>query len=195
VTGAGESLVAADDGACAHLVGRRIPPLVLPSTRGPVALGDLASRTLVLYAYPRTGIPGEDPPPGWDAIPGARGCTPQSCAFRDLHADLAAQGARVAGLSTQNLVEQQEFALRNEIAFPLISDPALELAHALALPTFVYGQRALYARATIVADTGRVVRVFYPVFPPEENAGEVLTWLQARSEREAAGGQGSGAVA
>jgi peroxiredoxin len=169
-----------DDGACDHLPGRALPPLTLKSTHGPVTLDELARGRLVLYIYPRTGRPGTTMPPGWDEIPGARGCTPQSCAFRDHAAEIAAHGARLAGLSAQTLDEQEEFAARNHISYPVLADPELLLARALALPTFEVAGVRLYKRVTLVADRGEVVKVFYPVFPPDRNAADVVAWLSAR---------------
>jgi peroxiredoxin len=172
-----------DDGAAEHLPGLEVPAgLSLPSTRGgEVDLGAAASTTahLVVYLYPRTGVPGEPSPIGWDAIPGARGCTPQSCAFRDNLAEFDAVGASVLGISAQGHVEQAEFAAREQIPYPLLSDPGLELANRLRLPTFEVEGTTLYRRLTLVARHGRVVKAFYPVFPPDRNAGEVLAWLRA----------------
>ncbi len=166
-----------DDGACDHLTGSAVPPLVLESSQGPVDLAELAAGRLVLYVYPRTGRPDEPLLPGWDEIPGARGCTPQSCGFRDHAADLAALGARVAGLSAQTLPEQVELAERLGIGYPVVADPERRLGAALGLPTFEAGGRTLYKRVTLVAERGAIVRVFYPVFPPDRNAEEVLAWL------------------
>ena len=166
-----------DDGACDGLVGRAVPALVLASSQGPVDLAELARGCLVLYVYPRSGRPGVPLLPGWDAIPGARGCTPQSCAFRDHAEELAGLGARVAGLSAQSLEDQVEFAERNHMPFPVVSDEGLALRDALGLPTFEVEQLTLYKRVTIVAEAGRVAKVFYPVFPPDRNAEEVVQWL------------------
>ena len=166
-----------DDGAADHLPGRELPALSLPSTRGPLDLRDAAAGTLVLYIYPRTGQPGEPLPDGWDATPGARGCTPQSCAFRDHRAELAALGATVVGMSAQTLADQEEFAEREHIQYPLISDPDLQLAGALALPTFEIAGMRLYRRITLIARAGRIDQVFYPVFPPDRNAADVVAWL------------------
>ncbi len=166
-----------DDGAADHLPGRDLPALSLPSTAGPVDLRGAAAGTLVLYIYPRTGRPGEPPPDGWDATPGARGCTPQSCAFRDHRAELAALGADVVGMSAQTLDDQAEFAAREHIPYPLIADPGLELAAALDLPTFEIAGMRLYRRITIVARAVRIEHVFYPVFPPDRNAADVVAWL------------------
>ncbi len=169
-----------DDGAAGHLVGLEIPRLVLNSSQGEVDLAALASSRAVLYVYPATGVPGRPSPNGWDAIPGARGCTPQSCAFRDHAGELADQGARVAGLSAQPLAAQIEFAQREHMPFPVIADPELRLRDALALPTFEFGSVTLYKRITLVLEAGRVSHVFYPVFPPDRNAADVVAWLRAR---------------
>jgi peroxiredoxin len=175
-----------DDGAADHLYGLEIPPgLSLPSTRGgAVNLAEAASApgTLVAYAYPRSGVPREPSPAGWDDIPGARGCTPQSCAFRDSLARFAALGASVVGVSAQTPAEQAEFAEREHIPFPLLADPGLELAAALRLPTFEVEGMTLYRRLTLVAREGRIAKAFYPVFPPDRNAAEVLGWLRAAGE-------------
>jgi peroxiredoxin len=165
-----------DDGGADHLVGLELPELVLDSSAGPVSVRDFD----VIYVYPRSGKPGVDLPPGWDETPGARGCTPQSCAFRDLHGELAALGVRVAGLSAQSLEDQEEFAERNHMPFPVVSDPERRLGSALDLPTFEIAGLTLYKRLTLVAEDARIVKVFYPVFPPNANAGDVLRWLQNR---------------
>jgi peroxiredoxin len=172
--------VPVDDGACDHLQGSAWPELVLDSSRGPVDLAALGCSLLVLYVYPRTGLPGRPSPDGWDAIPGARGCTPQSCAFRDHAAELESHGARVAGLSAQTLAEQVELAEREGMPFPVVADPELRLGRALGLPTFEFGGATLYRRVTLVVESGRVAKVFYPVFPPDRNAADVLAWLEAR---------------
>jgi peroxiredoxin len=171
-----------DDGAADHLVGLEIPAgLLLPSTRdGEVDLAEAGARAcLVAYVYPRTGVPGEPSPTGWDDIPGARGCTPQSCAFRDSLAEFDRLGASVVGISAQTPAEQAEFAAREHIPFPLLSDADLKLADALGLPTFEVEGMTLYRRLTLVAENGRIFKAFYPVFPPDRNAAEVLRWLQA----------------
>ena len=162
-----------DDGAADHLVGLELPELVLESSQGPVDVRDFT----VLYVYPRSGRPGVPLLPGWDETPGARGCTPQSCAFRDLYPDL---GVPVAGLSAQTLEDQSEFAERNHMPFPVIADPERRLGAALRLPTFEIAELTLYKRITLVAEDARIVKVFYPVFPPDANAGDVLAWLRAR---------------
>ena len=152
----------------------------LPSTLGgevDLAAAPQSDARLVAYVYPRTGVPGEPSPEGWDAIPGARGCTPQSCAFRDHVADLAAHGAHVVGISAQPPAEQAEFAEREHIPYPLLADPELRLAAAMRLPIFEAGGMTLYRRLTLVARRGAIEKVFYPVFPPDRNAEEVLAWL------------------
>lgn len=168
-----------DDGACDHLPGLRVPALRLRATTGEQfdlsGLG--AEGTAVLFIYPRTGKPGEPLPPGWDLIPGARGCTPQSCAFRDLHAEFTERGVEVVGLSAQSPEDQAEFAERVDLPFPLLSDTSLELRTALELPTFEVAQMALYRRVTLVVREGEIAKTFYPVFPPDRNAAEVLAWL------------------
>jgi peroxiredoxin len=167
-----------DDGAADHLTGMSLPELTLPSTQDDGAnLTDLAQLKLVAYVYPRTGIPGQPLPEGWDDIPGARGCTPQSCAYRDSLAEFERLGTAVVGISAQTAEEQREFAAREHIPFPLLSDPDLTLAAALCLPTFEVEGVTLYKRLTLVAKGGRIVKVFYPVFPPDRNAAEVLAWL------------------
>jgi peroxiredoxin len=168
-----------DDGAADHLEGLEVPALVLGSSQGPVDLAELCAERCVLYVYPRSGKPGEPSLPGWDDIPGARGCTPQSCAFRDHAAELSELGARVAGVSVQTLADQVEFAERNHMPFPVLADPELRLREALALPTMEVAGHTLYKRLALVAEHGRIVKVFYPVFPPDRNAGDVVEWLRA----------------
>ncbi len=167
-----------DDGGARHLKGLRLPALKLSATNGSqVDLSALSGRTVV-YIYPRTGRPGEAPPDGWDAIPGARGCTPQSCSFRDHFADLMRLGvAYVFGLSTQDSEYQREAAQRLELPFPLLSDAELALAGAIRLPTFKAAGMTLLKRMALVIDDGTITQVFYPVFPPDKNAEEVVVWL------------------
>lgn len=169
--------VPTDDGACAHLPGLTLPRLPLPATSG--ELIDLAAppgRTVV-YCYPRTGAPGVPVPDSWDAIPGARGCTPQSCAFRDHHAELRDLGAEVFGLSTQDSDYQREAVARLHLPFALLSDAALRFAEALRLPTFAFDGMTLLKRVTLILRDGKIEHVFYPVFPPDANAAEVVRWL------------------
>jgi peroxiredoxin len=169
-----------DDGACDHLPGRMLPQLTLESSQGPVSLRVLSMDRLVLYVYPRAGRPDRPSPPGWDEIPGARGCTPQSCAFRDHAAELETLGASVAGLSAQPLDDQIEFAERNHIPYPVIADPELKLGAALALPTFEFDGLTLYKRVTLVVEGCAIAKVFYPVFPADRNAADVVAWLESR---------------
>jgi peroxiredoxin len=169
-----------DDGAADHLTGTTVPRLELPTTdQRALDLAEAAQRLLVLYIYPRTGRPGEELPTGWDDIPGARGCTPQSCAFRDLHAEIAAFGAHTLGMSAQPIAEQAEVAERLHLPYALASDPLLTVAGALKLPTFEVDGMRLYKRITLICDGGLIEKVFYPVFPPNRNAQDVLEWLQA----------------
>jgi peroxiredoxin len=173
-----------DDGAADHLAGLTIPALELPSTHGGAKdLARLAQGRLVAYLYPRTGVPGAPLLPGWDDIPGARGCTPQSCAFRDSLAEFKQLGATVVGISAQSPAEQLEFAEREQIPFPLLSDSGLKLADALRLPAFEVEGWRLYRRLTLIAEAGKIVKAFYPVFPPDRNASEVLAWLRAQARR------------
>lgn len=169
-----------DDGAAAHLVGMTLPALEMAGTDGRMHAVRRPGRTVV-FAYPRTGIPGEPSPvEDWDQIPGARGCTPQSCSFRDLHRDLLTAGATaVFGLSTQDTAYQREARDRLHLPFELLSDAALTLARAIRLPTMEVAGMTLIRRLALVADDGRIVKVFYPVFPPDQNAADVLAWLQA----------------
>jgi peroxiredoxin len=167
-----------DDGACDHLVGAEVPSLAFDSTAGRVDLSELANDLLVLFLYPHgTGLP-EAPVPGWDLIPGARGCTAQSCAFRDRHDQLTELGATLAGLSVQTVEEQREFATRTGVSYRLISDPGRRLADAMRMPTFTAGGRTFYKRVTLIARRGRVVKVFYPVAHPEQNAADVVSWVE-----------------
>jgi peroxiredoxin len=169
-----------DDGAARHLTGMALPDLSLPATSGPaVNLSKLKGRTVV-YIYPRTGVPGVANPDGWDNIPGARGCTPQSCAFRDHAAELTALGvAHLFGLSTQDTAYQREAVERLHLPFPILSDEKLQLTHALDLPTFIAGGMTLLKRMAWVIEDGRIAKVFYPVFPPDKNAEEVIAWLRS----------------
>ena len=160
--------------------GRRLPDLELQATTGElISLAGLgAEGTAILFVYPRTGRPDEPQPAGWDLIPGARGCTPQSCAFRDLYGELSELGVTVTGLSAQSPADQLEMAERVHLQFPLLSDQGLRLRDALGLPTFEAAGMTLYKRVTLVIRDGEIVKVFYPVFPPDRNAAEVLAWLR-----------------
>jgi peroxiredoxin len=174
--------VPVDDGAAAHLMGMQLPAVALPSTLGgTVDVAAVGAGRVVLYLYPRTGTPGVPLPTGWDAIPGARGCTPEACGFRDHHAELAALGAEVFGISTQTTAEQREFAERAGLPFALLSDVELRLAGALRLPTFSVDGLTLHRRLTLIVEDGVVVKVFYPIFPPDRHADDVTAWLQGRA--------------
>jgi len=168
-----------DDGAARHLAGMSLPDLALPATAGaPVNLSKLKGRTVV-YVYPRTGVPGVDAPPGWDAIPGARGCTPQSCGFRDHFDEFKKLGvAQLYGLSTQDTAYQQEAATRLHLPFAILSDQKMALTKALNLPTFTTSGMTLLKRMALAIDDGVITKVFYPVFPPDRNAADVVAWLR-----------------
>jgi peroxiredoxin len=171
-----------DDGGAAHLPRMQMPAIALPATiGGRVVLSHLPGLTIV-YAYPRTGRPGEPLPDGWDAIPGARGCTPQSCSFRDHHAELRDLGVdHVFGLSTQDTEYQKEMADRLHLPFAILSDADLALTKELRLPTFQVGPMTLLKRLTLVLRDGVIEHVFYPVFPPDRSAAEVIAWLRQRA--------------
>jgi peroxiredoxin len=170
-----------DDGGTRHLTGMTMPPVNLPATDGNTVTMSALTGRVIVFAYPRTGEPGkialvED----WDMIPGARGCTPQTCAFRDLFKDLRAAGAsNVFGLSTQTTDYQRVMVERLHVPFPVLSDHDLKLAKALKLPTMEAGGETMIKRLTMVIDDAKITHVFYPVFPPDRNAGDVLAWLQA----------------
>jgi len=169
-----------DDGAARHLTGARLPDIALAATDGSsVSLSRLTGRTVV-YIYPRTGRPGQATPTGWDGIPGARGCTPQSCGFRDHFADLKRLGvAHLFGLSTQTTTYQREAAERLHLPFAILSDEQLALTRALDLPTFSVDGMTLIRRMAWVIDDGAITKVFYPVFPPDKSAEEVVNWIRA----------------
>jgi peroxiredoxin len=167
-----------DDGACDHLAGMRLPGIALRSTSGrEVVLADLRGWTVV-YTYPRTGEDGLAPPPGWNEIPGARGCTPQTCGFRDHHRELAALGAAVFGMSTQTTDYQQEMVERLHVPFEVLSDSDLEMVHALRLPTFTFRGMTLMKRVTMFLRDGVIEHVIYPVFPPDRSAEQAVRWLE-----------------
>ncbi|MDB5174182.1 MAG: peroxiredoxin [Phycisphaerales bacterium] len=170
-----------DDGGAKHLPGAMLPSLPLRATDGTTIDVSALPGRVVVFAYPRTGRPGVANPDGWDMIPGARGCTPQTCAFRDHFQELRRLGvARVFGLSTQSPAGQLEAAQRLHLPFPILSDENLTLARAMNLPTFVTNGMTLLKRLTLVIDAGQIAKVFYPVFPPDRNAGEVIEWLSSR---------------
>lgn len=171
-----------DDGACNHLTGMRLPPIALTSTANrAVNLAQLPG-WVVIYIYPRTGLPNQDPPPGWNDIPGARGCTPQACAFRDHYQDLRRLGAQVFGLSAQTSEYQREAAQRLHLPFELLSDAAFAFSARLDLPTFEIAGMTLLKRVTLIVRDGVIKKVFYPVFPPDKNAEETLGWLKREQQ-------------
>jgi peroxiredoxin len=176
-----------DDGACDHLPGSRVPSVRLASTAGRwVDVAEIAARPAVLFFYPRTGEPDRPAGPEWDAIPGARGCTPQSCGFRDLQGEFVALGVAVYGVSTQESAYQRAFVERNHVPFEMLSDRDLALTRALRLPTFEYpveggGPTTLIKRMAWFVDRERIERIWYPVFPPDRNAETVVGWLRERT--------------
>jgi len=170
--------VPANDGACRHLTGMQIPSVSLRSTSGnSINLAEIKDPTTVLYCYPMTGKPGGPLPPGWDTVPGARGCTPETCSFRDHHEEMMKLGVRVLGLSTQTTEDQREMVERLHVPFEVLSDKDLALAHALNLPTFEIKGRVFIKRLTMILRQGRIAHVFYPIFPPNAHADEELAWL------------------
>ncbi|TVR72754.1 MAG: peroxiredoxin [Sphaerobacteraceae bacterium] len=167
-----------DDGACDHLVGLILPRMALPTTNGStITFAEIPART-VIYIYPRTGRPDQQLPTGWNDIPGARGCTPQSCSFRDHYAELQQLGVAVYGLSTQDTVYQREAVDRLQLPFPLVSDEDLAFASALDLPTFEVDGMHLIKRVTLICNEGWIEHAFYPVFPPHQSAEQVIEWLR-----------------
>jgi peroxiredoxin len=167
-----------DDGACRHLVGLAVPDLELPSTSGRnVSLRNLPASRSVVYCYPMTGVPGKPLPEGWDLIPGARGCTPQTCGFRDHHRDLLSLRTNVFGLSTQEREYQKEMVARLHLPFEVLSDARFQFCDALKLPTFEVDGMRLIKRLTLILRDKVIEAVFYPVFPPDRNAEEVMHWL------------------
>ncbi|HEV2986770.1 MAG TPA: peroxiredoxin [Vicinamibacterales bacterium] len=168
-----------DDGGARHLQGMALPDLELPSTANRrVNLSKISAPRVVIYAYPMTGRPDRQLPQGWDDIPGARGCTPETCGFRDHHKDLAKLQTEVFGVSTQDTPYQQEMVKRLEVPFEVLSDEHMELTRALKLPTFTVEGMTLLKRLTLVARNGRIEHVFYPIFPPDKHADEVIAWLK-----------------
>ena len=170
--------VPTDDGASDHLPGLKLPDITLTTTSGLQINLSKLKETVVLYFYPMTGWPDMNLPDGWDEIPGARGCTPQACAFRDHHAELKSLGTDVYAISTQAQQYQKEAKERLHLPFDLISDKGLELKKALSLPTFVVENKELFKRLTLIVKDSVIVKVFYPVFPPDENPGNVISWLR-----------------
>jgi peroxiredoxin len=179
--------VPTDDGAADHLAGMRLPEIALPATNGSaIRLCDLDKA--VVFTYPRTGTPDRHPGPDWDAIPGARGCTPHSCGFRDLRSEFDSLGVQVLGLSSQTTEFQKEFVERIHFPFPIVSDASLELVRVMRLPTFEYdvaavgggGPNTLLKRMAWYVEQGVIRHVWYPVFPPDKNAGVVLSWLRSK---------------
>ncbi len=172
----------ADDGGADHLCGMQVPPIPLPATDGrAIDLSRVAGRSVV-YAYPMTGRPGAALPAGWDMIPGARGCTPQACGFRDHYDELRRLGvSHVFGLSTQDTPYQNEAAVRLHLPFPLLSDARLQMADAMRLPTFTAQGQRLLRRLTLIVDDGRITHGLYPVFPPDRSAQDVIDWLTSTS--------------
>jgi peroxiredoxin len=180
--------VPSDDGACKHLPGMQIPSVPLSATDGTLLDLSLIPGLVTVFAYPRTGRPDQPPlVPDWNLLPGARGCTPQTCSFRDLHAEFVKLGCRAFGLSTQETAYQREMVQRLHVPFPVLSDAGLKLTTAMSLPTFEVAGQTLLRRLAWVAHDGVIERVFYPVFPPDRNADEVLAWLRTRT---ATGGPG-----
>jgi peroxiredoxin len=167
-----------DDGAADHLPGMHVPAIALPSTAGGEVRLDILPGRTVLFCYPRTGQPDKELPPGWNDIPGARGCTPEACGFRDRHDQFTDLGARVMALSTQDTDYQREMAGRLEVPFEVLSDAELKLVRALRLPTFTIDGMTLVKRLTLIIRDGEIEHVFYPVFPPDTHAGKVLDWLR-----------------
>ncbi|MDZ4723908.1 MAG: peroxiredoxin [candidate division Zixibacteria bacterium] len=170
-----------DDGAADHLQGKGMPSILLSSTAGQaVNIAEISKTLTVFFFYPRTGVPGVEPTVGWDLIPGARGCTPQSCGFRDAYQDFSELQAQVFGVSAQPTSYQKEFADRSKLPFELLSDNDLELTDSLELPTFYAGGARLISRLSLVVKNGIIEKVFYPVFPPDKNAVDVLEYLKSR---------------
>jgi peroxiredoxin len=169
-----------DDGAADHLGGMRLPNLSLPTTGGrTIQLGKLGAGRAVIYCYPMTGVPGTPLPEGWDLVPGARGCTPQACNFRDRHEELTQFGVAVYGLSSQSTEYQLEMAERNHLSFEILSDSEFRLCDALRLPTFTMAGTRLLKRLTLIIKGGEIEHVFYPVFPSNESADRVIEWLRS----------------
>jgi len=173
-----------DDGACDHLVGMEVPRACLPSTAERlVCLHDFSVERIVLYGYPRTGTPGVPVPKDWDLIPGARGCTPETCSFREHHAQLHSLRAETFGFSTQTTAYQQELVQRLQLPFEILSDADFVFTTALRLPTFEFNGMTLIKRLTLIIERGHITKVFYPIFPPDKHAAEVVHWLSIEPPR------------
>jgi len=173
--------VPVDDGACKHLSGMSVPAITLMSTSGRrVGLAEISRERAVIFCYPRTGAPGQAVPNGWDQIPGARGCTPESCGFRDHYEEIRGMKTEVFGLSTQGSEYQQEVVARLHLPFEILSDADFAFTDALRLPTFDFDGVRLLKRLTLVLSKGKIEKVFYPVFPPDKHADEVVLWLSQR---------------
>lgn len=170
-----------DDGAANHLLGKNLPSIILDSTAGKqINISHIESQ-VVFYCYPMTGQPGVSLPDGWNSIPGARGCTPQSCSFRDHYQELQMLNTQVYGVSTQESLAQLETAERLHLPYKLLSDADFKLTTALQLPTFTVENKQLIKRITLIAQEGKIVKVFYPVFPPDKNAQNVVQWLKQQA--------------
>jgi peroxiredoxin len=175
-----------DDGACDHLPGMKFASIALRSTQGRmVNLAETAGERAIVYAYPRTGAPGTSVPSNWDEIPGARGCTPQSCSMRDHYKEVKALGAEIFGLSTQTTEYQKEAVDRLHLPFEILSDVDLKVTHALNLPTFTFDGMVLIKRLTLVVRDGRIEKVFYPVFPPDKHGEQIVAWLKRKTSSRA----------
>lgn len=170
--------VPVDDGRAVHLLGMTVPKVSLPATAGEHVELSSVTGIVVLYMYPMTGRPGVSLPDGWDQIPGARGCTPQTCSFRDHYQELKELNATVFGVSTQTTEDQQEAAERLHLPFALLSDEHLQLTKGLSLPTFEVNSKLMTKRLTLIIEEGTIVKVFYPVFPPDRNADDAIQWLK-----------------
>lgn len=167
-----------DDGACNHLLGSRVPSIYLNATSGKsVDLGSVAG-TAVIFFYPMNGKPDSPPMIGWNDIPGARGCTPQVCSFRNEYSQLVAMNAKVFGVSSQPLADQKEASARLALPYELLNDTPLELTHAMNLPTFEYEASIYIKRITVITIDGVIKKTFYPVFPPDKNVSDVITWIK-----------------
>jgi len=174
----GDLPIPVDDGACDHLTGSRIPPVELKAATGTTIDLSSVEGTVVIFFYPMNGRPDSPPMTGWNDIPGARGCTPQSCSFRDHYSQLEKLGVRVFGVSSQPLADQKEARDRLELPFELINDSNLDLAKAMNLPTFEYNSYTYIRRVTVISENGIIKKIFYPVFPPDKNMTDVIEWLE-----------------